>query len=241
MKSRKLPFLLPAVLVLGLSGCATKYAVRVDALSSTEVAASAGSRCVLVSAMPEVGERDLFFKEVARHLEPVLRENGYKIAGPAEQADIRIAVNAYLSEPMVETVSHEDPVYVHTHGYSRTVRVPVVNSDGKVVRYHHYRYYDPPRIEMAGWVHRDQQVTVHDKVLRLSAREILGGEGLSDELWTIRVSLRSAGTDYRWALPYLLVAASPYIGKRTDGEEIIILSENDERLAGHRGMIRDGR
>ena len=229
-----------AGLALGLSGCATKYAVRVDALSAEDGQFTGGRSYVRASATPGVGENDLFFKEVARHIEPVLIESGYIPAAAGQQAELRIAVDAHLSEPMVETRTYSDPVYVQTHGYSGMIRVPVVNSDGKVVRYHYHRYYDPPRMEMAGWVNRDQQVTVYDKVLRLSARRIGANGSLSDEAWTVRVAMRSASTDYRWALPYLMVAARPYIGQRTDGEEVILLTEDAEEVQAFRGQVQHG-
>ncbi|MGC9453132.1 MAG: hypothetical protein ACP5I4_17000 [Oceanipulchritudo sp.] len=220
-----------AVAALLFPGCATQYAIRVDALSAGERGATAGPRTYeLASATPGVEEGDLFFKEVARYLEPVLRENGYRRVEPGTEAGLRIAVDAHLSEPLVETRSYSDPVYVHTSGYSGAIRVPVLDSEGKVVRYRYYSYYEPPRMELSGWVHRDRQFTVYDKVLRLSAREILAGGSLSEELWTLTVSLRSDRSDYRSALPYLLVAARPYIGERTEGEEVILLKEDSEEV-----------
>ncbi len=232
------------LLLLGLlfTGCATRYSVKLDALATGEGVPASGSVTYdLASGTPGVEESDLFFKEVARFLEPVLRESGFRPAGEGETADIRIEVDAYISEPMIETQTYSDPVYLHTTGHVRYMRVPVVGKDGKVVRYAYSRYYYPGYTYNAGWVERDRQVTVFDKVLKLSASQVTGEDQYSDEVWALTVSLKDGSTDYRAALPYMLVAARPYIGRRTEGEQYITLTAEDPEVAAYRTSISDGR
>ena len=57
---------------------------------------------------------------------------------------------------------------------------------------------------------------------------MLGVGNYSDEVWAISITLRNDSTDYRSALPYMLVAGASYIGKRTDGEEVILINEDNE-------------
>lgn len=213
---------------LFLSGCATKYEVRVDALSAGS-GSGAGEGYQLASATAGVTESDLFFKEIAGRLEPVLASRGFNRAEPGNAA-IRIAVDAHLSEPLVETRSYAEPIYVEQPGYSRVYRIPVVNNEGKVVRYEYGRYYEPGRTLLSGWVDRSEQVTVYDKVLRLSARPILEDGKLGEEMWTITSALRDRSTDYRAALPYLLAAARDHIGLRTDGEVKVILEADSPEV-----------
>jgi hypothetical protein len=234
-----LSFLLGFV-VLAMTGCVSTHQVRVDALSSGESSSGRGLTYELASATPGVEESDLFFKEVARYLEPVLAGQAFYPTKKGDAADLLIEVDAHLSEPMTETDSYSEPIYVERGGHYRRIRVPVVNDKGKVVRYSYSSYWSPSRVHVAGWVDQERQVTVYDKVLRLSARRILSPDTYSDELWAVKVTLRNESTDYRAALPYMLVAAGPYIGKHTDGEEVISIKADSEEVQSFRAGILDG-
>lgn len=236
-----LPWLLLVLTGILLSGCATQYPVRVDALSaSTGGEPFRGDRYQLINENPGEGG-ELFFKELERHLRPVLREAGFVEAGEAGRLDQVIAVKAYLSEPLVETRTSAEPIYARTPGHTQVVRIPIVNDKGQVVSYSYSSYWTPGRTEFAGYVNRDQQVTVYDKILELSGREALADGGSGEELWTVKVALRSQSTDYRSALPYMLVVAQPYVGKRTEGEERVLIAENDDAVEAYRMSLGDGR
>jgi hypothetical protein len=231
------------ILILGLtgllasifSGCASNYSVRVDALSTGQLKGfGENSTYVLTSGHEGVKENDLFFKSVARHLQPVLEGRGYQPAEDPATADIQIIVDAFMSEPLVETERYSEPIYVYSGGYYQSYRVPVVNKNGKVVRYHYASYWEPSRMHHGGWVDQQRQVTVYDKILRLSARPFLGSGELGDEEWTIKVALRDRSTDYRSALPVLLMAADPYIGEQTDTQEVVIIPEDAPDLESYK-------
>lgn len=228
-----------ALLTLLITGCATQYAVRVDALSDMRGGQAASYE--LTNENPGEEDTDLFFREISRHLHPVLREAGFDRAGEGREPAQLIGVKAYLSEPMVETRSQSEPIYTHTPGYNHVVRIPIVNEEGKVISYSYRSYWRPSRTQFAGYVDRDRQYTVYDKVLELSARERTPGGEAGEEVWTVRVALRSQSTDYRAALPYMLVAARPYLGKRTEGEEIILLKEDDPEVEAYRVEIANER
>jgi hypothetical protein len=243
MKTARLLFPLALAAALLLSGCATRYQVRLDALSELPQGplARGAQTYVLASETPEVEASDLFFKEVTRHVETALRQAGFRPAAAGAAPDLRIGVKAYLSEPIVETRSYSDPIYIDSPGYSHIVRVPVMDKQGKFVRYAYTRYWSGPRTRFAGYVDRDRQITVYDKVLRLSARALDGAGAAGDEVWSLTVALRGESTDYRSALPYMLVAAQPYIGRRTEGEEVVTLRADAPELEAYKSRIRDGR
>jgi hypothetical protein len=90
-------------------------------------------------------------------------------------------------------------------------------------------------------VDRDLQVTVYDKVLELSARVMRSDGSVGEEVWSIKIALRNQSTDYRTALPAMLVAAEPYIGRRTDGEEFVFLRDNSPELEAYRNLLGNGR
>lgn len=224
MKTAQAVTMAAALVMLLLSGCVTRYQVRVDALSDPS-GPVAGKNYHLVSATDGVSGSDLFFRELAYQLEPMLTSLGFHPT-TKEIAHLRIAVDAHLSAPLVETRSYSEPIYVEQRGFSRVYRVPVVDGTGKVVSYVYDRHYEPSRTVLSGWVDRDQQITVYDKVLRLSAREMLPDGSVGDEVWTITAALRDSSTDYRKALPYLLAAMRDRIGTRTEGEETVTLSDS---------------
>lgn len=242
MKLKLLSLSFSALVLLFFAGCATQHSVRLDGLSATGYSGpSRGTTYELTSRTEGVEEDDLFFQEIARFIHPALKESGFRQAPEGTKPDVIIRVNAYLSDPLVETRSYSDPVYLDRPGYSQTVRIPIVGQDGKVIRYAYRQYYTPPRTSFAGYVDRDQQMTVYDKVLHLSARKS-GEDGKEGpEVWSLKISLRGPSTDYRSALPIMLVAAQPYIGLRTKGEQTVTISEDDENLQAYRAMIGDGR
>lgn len=226
-------FLLPLAAVgLLLAGCTSPREVYVDALAAPE--AGSQRQFVLVSDMEEVQESDLFFKEVRRRVEKILQDAGFSPGG--EAAPIEIGLEAFLSEPMVQSQTRSEPIYARTRGTSHIVATPIVNSDGKVVRFAYTSVWSPPRTEIAGYVDQERQVTVHDKVLRLKARDRSSGE----EVWTVSARLRSPSTDFRAALPYLLLAARPYIAERTEGEVVIRIRPDSEELQSLRDRFAHG-
>ncbi|MGA1204729.1 MAG: hypothetical protein ACO3ZW_02820 [Opitutales bacterium] len=241
MKQRFPSLIILCLVATFFVGCSTSYRVRVDALSTVEGPEPVGQTYELVSATPGVQEGDLFFKEVVRHLRPVLSGRNYYPVGEGKTADLQIAVNAYLSDPLTETESYNEPIFMETAARYRTIRVPVVNDKGNVVSYSYSTYWLPPRTHVAGWVDRNRQITVYDKILHLSARRILNEKEVSGEIWAIKIALRGESTDYRSALPYMLVAAAPYVGKRTAGEEVIIIREDSEEVQSYRAGLSDGR
>lgn len=241
MKPRTILPLLSGFLLLVFSGCATRYPVHIDALSAEPARSGAsGSTYVLESDTPGIETTDLFFKEVARQVNTALGKAGYRESESREGAGLVISVNAHLSDPMTETREYSEPVYYNSPGRLRTVRIPILGPDGKVVRYAHRSYWSGPRTHLAGYVDRDRQVTVYDKILKLSAREAHPPGKAGDEVWALSVRLRSGSTDYRSALPYLLLAAEPYIGQRTEGEIVVDVLEDAEGLDAYRSPVPDG-
>lgn len=235
-RMRRLIAILPVLglLLVLFSGCATTHRVRVDALSTGTISNGSGFTYVLTSGTEGVEDTDLFFKTVSRHVNPVLEGKGYRLVDDPTMAELLITVDAYMSEPLVETRYRSEPVYVHTGGYYHRYRVPVVNKDGKVVRYHYGYYWDPGYMHHGGWVDSTSQETVYDKVLHLSARRMLPSGKPGEEEWTTKVAVRNRSTDYRAALPILLMAADPYIGEETEKQETVVISEDSPELAGYK-------
>jgi len=219
-----------ASLVILFSGCAQKYGFRVDALSRDGFVPPPQNKIsfVIENADPDADENDLRFQELASIVSRGLIDRGYVRAASGEKADLVIMAGAEVSDPLTENRRFSEPIYHRTGGYSRVIRRPVIGDDGKVKKYVYSDVYVPPRSYFAGYIPRNENITVYEKVLYLSAREASTDKGKpGDEVWTLQVKSRDTSTDLRAYLPYMMAAALPYLGERTQGEVEIVIDDED--------------
>lgn len=221
--------------VLGLlaaclfAGCAQTYHLRVDALADPETGDN-GQSFTLENGFPENPGSSLRYQEVADFVGRALRARGHTPAEEPADADWVITVSASISEPLNETERTLEPIYYRTWGHSRIVRTPVVDQKGKV----HYiatRIYLPPETYFAGYSGYDRSVVVYEKQLELTARTQEG-----EEVWTLRVEAVDRSSDLRSYLPYLVAAATPYLGEATDGSVVVRVKEGGETVQYLKGM-----
>lgn len=232
-------WLLVIGLAVGASGCAQQYRMQVDALRDAEAAPAmvgGGHTYVIDRAQEGRGAQDLRFQETARMVASTLNERGYRRVDDRDEADLVVLVEARLSNPLASTETRSEPVFYRSMGHSRIVRTPVYNSDGKVVSYRSTRVYYPPRSEFLGYNERDRHVTLYNKSLYLSAWTLEEGEP-GREVWTVTVVARDQSSDLRGFLPILLAGAYPYIGDSTDGQVVVSLKKDADRIQ----SIRDAR
>ncbi len=178
----------------------------------------------------QAGEQ-LRFREAASYVETALAGRGYYRTIERERADLLLRMDASISEPISETQSYSEPVYVRRWGYSHVVRVPVRNEQGAVVGFTHSRIYEPPRNEFAGWTDRVRQTTVYEKSLSLTAYAFDDERNRGAERWTLNVSAIDQTSDLRSYLPLLVAAGMPYIGEQTQGQVIVRMRDDDEKIA----------
>lgn len=224
-------WLFVGVLAIGVSGCAQHYRVQVDALRDAEAPAMVGEgqTYVIDRARAGRGAQDLRFQEAARMVEATLDSLGYRRVSDRDEADLVIMVEARMSNPLASTETRAEPVFYRTMGYTRVVRTPVFDSSGNVVSYRSTRVYYPPHSEFLGYSERDRHVTLYDKYLHLSAWTLEAGEPES-EVWTVTVVARDQSSDLRGYLPILLAGAYPYIGESTDGQVVVSIRRDAERI-----------
>lgn len=212
-------------------GCAQNYRLHVDALRDTDatVAIGAGQTYVIDRASSGRGAQDLRFQEAARMVAATLNSKGFQRVEDRSEADLIILVEARMSNPLTSTETRAEPVFYRTMGYSRMVRVPVFDSEGNIVRFRTSRVYYPPHSEFVGFAESSRHVTLYDKSLYMSAWTNEGGEP-GDELWTLTVIARDQSSDLRSYLPILLAGAYPYIGESTDGQVVVSVRKDSDRI-----------
>lgn len=226
-------------ILLFMAGCAQTYHLRVDALKDPGFdSIDAGVTTYFLERFRERdAPQDLRFQEAARLMEHTLTSKGLQRVHNRDQADLLIGFETSISSPTTATETHSEPVYYRSRGYYSSIRTPVYGADGKVVSFVNTRVYMPPQTEMAGFRDRSRHVTVYEKKLLISAWNYVDG-ARQDELWTVSVAARDQESNLRGYLPYLLSAALPYIGERTDGEVYISLKENDDSVEWVRSGLR---
>lgn len=219
------------VSVVFLAGCAQNYRLHVDALRDADASfeIGAGQTYVIDRASPGRGAQDLRFQEAARMVAATLDSKGFRRVEDRNEADLIVRVEARMSNPLTSTETRAEPVFFRTTGHSRMIRVPVFDSEGNIVRYRTSRVYYPPHSEFVGFSETARHVTLYDKSLYMSGWTNEGGEP-GEELWTLTVIARDQSSDLRSYLPILLAAAYPHIGESTDGQVVVSIRKDSERI-----------
>ncbi len=224
---------LAAVLLLSACAVTPTRTFKVDALKDPDrvpTAPPGESIAYYIEPAYELEEGEtLRFREAAGYVETALAGAGYHRTRDRSRAQVLLRMDAVISDPVSESRVYSEPIYVRRWGYSRTVRIPVRNDEGKIVGYRYSTIYEPPRTEFAGWTDRTRQTTVYEKALDLTAYEMRDGER-GPELWTLRVSSVDESSDLRGYLPLLVAAAMPYVGGQTPGEVRVRMRDDHENV-----------
>lgn len=217
-------------IALLLGGCSTSYRFKVDAVKNQEVDDSAQSY-LIVNANPEMTDDDLRFQEAADYVRTALSSKGMYEAPEGTEPDLTVEVDFGMEEPRTKYYTVSEPVYAIVGGGTRTVYVPVRDPSGKIV-YVPRVVYDPPTRELVGFQDRVVATTVFEKYLRVSAREVEGGEGdrPPQEAWSVYVSNEDESDDLRKYVPLMVSASMDSINQNSSNQQEIVLKDDDERV-----------
>ncbi|HGY10779.1 MAG TPA: DUF4136 domain-containing protein [Desulfobacterales bacterium] len=199
------------IFILLLSACATTptpyvaprvyYHVSVDSIADAGAELN-GKTYLLTSAMKNVSDNDLQFKEFARHIETALSlsQKGYKRADNKEEADLLIRLAYGIGNPKTETSTN---TYTTSSGYSYPVGWTWINV--------------PPTTKTV-----TTSNTTYARFLILEAYDIKD----HSQLW--KTTLKSEGSvgDLRIVLPHMVVAGRDYFGINT-GKKLVIKVESE--------------
>ena len=214
-----------------LSGCATTYRFKVDAVKNQELPEDQHSYKV-VSASPEMDEEDLRFKEAQQYVKTALSSKGMYQAPDGSDPEMVVEVDFGMEEPRTKYYTVSEPIYAMVGGGARTVMVPVVDPVTKKIRYVPQVVYDPPTRELIGFQDRVVTVTVYEKYLRITARESPdeAGDRPPRELWSVYVVNEDGSDDLRKYVPLMVSAAMDSINENSSSKKEVVLKEDDERI-----------
>lgn len=221
----------PFAAILLLSGCATTYRFKVDAIKNQEVPEEKQSYRV-VSANPEMDEEDLRFKEATDYVRTALSSKGLYEAPTGDDSQMNVELDFGIEEPKVQYHTISEPVYALVGGGTRTIVVPVRDPATGRVTYVTQVIYDPPQRQLVGFQDRVIAVQVYEKYLRITARETAdeAGDRPPRELWSVYVSNEDENSDLRTYVPLMVSAAMDSINQNATSQKEIVLRDGDQRV-----------
>lgn len=221
------PPILSFLLVAGWSllfaaGCSSSptYRVKVDAISKP--APSDAQSYKLKSKDPRLGEENLRYREAAEFVKTALSGKGLYEAPSEELADMVVELDYGMGAPRSKLERTSVPVYAQVGGGVRYDSVPVIDSRGNT-SFRTVAVYEPPRNELVGHDEVMRYVTIHEKYLKVTARENKPAtEGRPpSELWSIHASAEDESKDIRRYLPVMASAMVDFIGQDSSNQTIV--------------------
>jgi len=228
LKDIQIRRLLGIVSIALLSGCATSYKFKVDAINNPE--ADHGVSYRIVNQNPEGGETDLRSQEAADWVKTALSGKGLYEAESLEAADMIIELDYGMEEPRTKMSSISTPVYAEVGGGIRYIQVPVTDKDGKV-RYTTIAVREPSSRQYVGEQESVIVETVYEKYMRITARQNPKDDE-SDvdgaQVWSVYVTNEDERNDLRKYLPVMASAAIDFIGEDSETQQEVKLKDTDE-------------
>lgn len=219
-------FLVMSAVLLGvLSGCAStpnhpSIEVRVDALNNG--ATVTNTSYYLVPADNAISAQDLTFIEFARIVERALAAKNYERTQNKDEAQLLITLGYGVRGPNETQYSYSTPQYGQVGGtllYRSGDVISVAPSYGIV------GYSNETGLRIS--YQRIVQIAAFDKQSTLAKEH--------SQLWKVDIISDGQSDDLRWTFPYLIQAASPYLGEHTEKKIRVNININDPSVH----MLRD--
>lgn len=215
---------------LFLAGCNTTQ-VTVDSLAKPDAENAISYQ--LRNRNPLVADDSLRYKEAADFVKTALSGKGMYEAPPNVTPDMVVDLDFGIGPPETKLEIISEPVYVEVPGRTRIETRPVRDPRTGQIVHITVTVQDPSTTEFAGFREYEVQTTVYEKYLRLTARENAeASEGRPpSEIWTVDVTSEGTSRDLRKNLPVLVAASIDYIGKDSQGQQTIKLTDKDPDIA----------
>jgi len=228
---RLLPGFLSGGVALILGGCATTHEVKVEALAKPEAVAAVSYQ--FVNRNPHATTDSLRHREAEGMVRTALSGKGLYEAPEKVEPDIVIEVDYGIKPPIFRRETISEPIWIRrpVSSGSAASSAGLDPSGNPVFRTRSRR--DSPSTEIAGYREYHVTVVVYEKYVRLTARQNAADvEGRPPlELWSVDVTSEGESRDLRRHLPVLVAASIDYIGRDTQGPQVIRLKDTDADVA----------
>ena len=219
---------LGVVSIVLLSGCATTYKFKVDAISNPE--ADTGVSYMIANRNIEGTEEDLRTQEAADWVKTALSGKGLYEADSMDSADMIIELEYGMEEPRTKISTISTPIFAEVGGGIRYVQVPVTDKNGNV-RYTTIAVREPTTREYVGDRESVVVQTVYEKYMRITARQNAKEDETDAEgtqVWSVYITNEDERDDLRQYLPVMASAAIDFIGENSETQQEVKLKDTDE-------------
>ena len=211
-----------------LSGCATSYKFKVDAINNPD--ADQGVSYRIANMDPEGSRSDLRTQEAEEWVKTALSGKGLYEAESMEAADMIIELEYGMEEPRTKMSTVSTPIYAEVPGSVQYVRVPVTGKDGKV-SYRTVAVRGPSTQKYLGEQESVVVQTVYEKYMRITARQNPKddeSDAAGAQVWSVYVTNEDERDDLRKYLPVMASAAIDFIGENSETQQDVKLKDTDE-------------
>jgi len=215
------------VTALLVAGCSSTIPVKVDSITSSEDIPDKTYNWF--SAVQNVPQDDLYFREFSDYFHTILKQRGYQ-KDNSDDAGIAIYFSYGVSPGKIVHYTTSMPVY-DWFGGDTIVYVETSDSGGEDSRTTR-TVTTPVYRRMVGVDVDTRSYMVFTSFAVLEAKRYQVGTAPEDmkTVWKTTVSTTGRSNDLRTLMPVLATAAKPYIGVDTGAAKIIKIKKNDPDL-----------
>lgn len=212
-----------AVTLFGLS-LFGRYEVHVDGYAS---AAFTPTMTHVVIPADEDQKHDLRFQEAAAEVSRALAAAGLPAPAPGQKPDVAVFVKFGVSEPRTVTRTTSEPVWGYTNTGTSNTTGTVTGIGGQAVI--NSTTTQNRQYGVVGSEQKTTSQTLYDRELVLQGVDVAKWSGTRDveNLWQVQVTSTGESNDIREALPYMLAAARPYLGRSTGKQIVVTVKQKD--------------
>ena len=215
------------------SGCATATTFHVDIDSINSGSWENKRNIFLDSAMENVENNDLQFKEYISYIKRALISRGFTVVDTFQQADMYILVKYGVSDPQEYSYTYSVPTWGQT-GYSSAKTSGNASSAGYgQINYQEATTYQPSYGIIGSTTQQTSSVIYVNYLILAGFDATMMKQNPNKSIpksWKTNIFSTSENGDLRYAFPILVAAAQPYIGENTGHRITVELQENDKRI-----------
>jgi len=200
--------------------------ISVNALAAPDAAGADHSSYILASAQADITDGDLQFQEFSRYVERAFSAKGMKRTTDPDKADVVVLLSYGIGDPKTFQSSVAIPVWGPTG-------ISSLNTTGRVIGNSFSSTTTvTPSYGIAGYSNIETSNTYYTRNARLVAfKKDELKKGGSNQLWKVSIVSTGSSGDLRFIFPFLMTAASPYIGKNPGRMVTVQLPVNDPSVA----------
>jgi hypothetical protein len=234
---KKVILLLLVVLVLAVSGCATKTTVKVNSIVAAP-AQETGKHYFLTGAQKDQPSSELYFMEFRRYFDYLLQKQGYMKADDLAHADIDIRFQFGVSGGRTGVYTYSWPIYETYAGDIITITEKTTNANGSVTTTKR-TVQIPPSVRQVGTNYETRSYTEYNRHADLTAYPVVDGKvpDKARPIWSINMQSIGESNDLREVMPYLAAASAPFIGKNSGRQQAVKLTPDNPLVVELRSLI----